>query len=183
MPHAESHNLPEYYVAAIKNVQQEAKYIGAEGTYLDCEPYGMSEQKETLKKATTHTEVEIAISDAINVVGLVDYVSPTSSSNSERYVWYMGNLGDIRLDLKPYYVNTSTGKVVHNPPGDFIYTMGGWGSFVTNPSRNINPKAKTLTVEEAKAIDLEVVRLTHPNCWHHWVYIPYKEFADVVRRF
>ncbi len=178
LPGPASHFDATYYAAAISTLRAEARLLGAVGTFLDAEPYGDSAQKPTLKfkhlTAEDRQAISAAVRDAVQYAGPVDLIYPASSNLSTHYSWPLEGLARFRCDAKPFYQRKSSGQIVARPPTGYEHKLHFWGSFVTTPaSRQIGGATSTswtLTIDEAKALDLDIIRERFSECRGLWVY-------------
>ncbi len=186
LPGPDSHLDATYYAAAISTLRAEARLLGAVGTFLDAEPNARAEQKPTLKNKRLAPEDRLAIStairEAVKYAGQVDLLYPTSSNRASHYAWPLEGLARFRCDAKPYYQHKSSGKIFANPPAGYEHKLDLWGSFVTPVSRQIGGTGSTswtLTIDDAKALNLDIIRQRYPECRGFWVYTD--ELVEVLR--
>ncbi|MCO6436513.1 MAG: hypothetical protein J5J06_05450 [Phycisphaerae bacterium] len=175
-----------FYAEAIEHLRREAEALGATATLLDVETYGRCAQKALQKLELTEGDRAViggAVDAAVRRVGAVDVVLPTSSSRATHYAWPLGKLGLLRADNKTYYTPRGDGRVVANPPAGFVQRLDLWGSNVgLGRSVDVAGTFAKLTVDQAKAIDLETIRERWPECRGFWVYADHDILADVLRQ-
>ena len=185
MPDKWQYRYAAYYAAAIANLKAEARHLGAAGTFLDAEPYGDSVHKEILKnkpEILEHSRIRASIYEAVAGTGPVDIIYPYDSMNPKKYTWLMSGLGRIRWGAKMYYTRDPSKPINANPPDGVAYVPGLITSFATKVSRAVgSPKQMTLTPAEVRAIDMNLARKRFPSIQGQGIYIPYAEFAEVVK--
>lgn len=174
---------PEYYAAFIANLNREARFLGADRTAADVEPNGIPANEGLLKTGGPQERklIQRAIRHAVRVVGQVDIVMPSASANKEHFAWATVDMGRDRWGNKAHYARTPD-EVIANPPDGVTHKMDIWVSFATTKSRAVgSPQNMTLTPTEVQAIDMEAVRKLRPSIRGQGVYIPDKEFVEVLK--
>lgn len=176
-----------HYVAAISTVKNEARAIGAVGTFLDSEPYGECAQKWSLKRKkltdVDRRRIHEAMDAALNITGPVDVIYPSSSSPSWHFAWSMAELGTLRCDSKTYFAKAPRYKLPKiRPPSGYAHRVDLWGSAVGlgRPEDVYNGNA-ALTPSEVVALDRSIIRQRFPHCRGFWVWVPNSILPEVIR--
>ncbi len=138
---------PNYYARAIKEVQLEARAIGAEFTGIDIEPYGSFPFKKQLLRGGVGSGKEYeplvsAVKEAVSMSGQVDFVMPTYTA-SPRYIYnVVVELGKWKIAEHTYFDNP---KKINDRRRPFDI----FGAYISTTKRNRrNPKTPFFTAKE-----------------------------------
>lgn len=177
----DAQDSPAYYTAAIDVVKQEARLIGAVGTFLDIEPYGKNGPQKWLKTATLtpgqRCVMRWAVRQAVQTVGPVTLLEPGSRESPDRYNWPL-------LDLASTWGHTKTYKAkppdwqfppIRPPPG-VQFRLDLWGMWVGSYDDVCKPADVA-----AWLADFPVIRKRYPECQGLFIYIEAKDFAETLR--
>ncbi|MCO6437544.1 MAG: hypothetical protein J5J06_10690 [Phycisphaerae bacterium] len=186
-PGPSAHRDPSFYVKAIRRLRVEAEELGAVGTFLDVEPYGRCAQKAMKRRDLTDEDrkaIRDAVAQAVQQAGPVDLIYPTSSSRRTHYAWPFAELGLLRMDAKTYYTPRADADLppIRAPRG-FEHRPNLWGVNVgLGRPEDVEGPHKKLTIAQAKALDVEVMKRRFPQCRGVWVYADYDLLPEVLRR-
>ena len=181
--YANAHTDPAFYANALARVKEETKRLGAYGSLLDVEAYGASPQKTAIKRRdlrdTEREIIEGAVARAVAAAGRVDFIFPTASTRPGSFVWPLTGLGVNRCDPKSYYSTAPGYKVNARHPTSHVHRIHLWGSHV-KPASSAESDRR-LTPDQVKAIDLDVVRESYPECIGQWVYVPPGDLSETLK--
>jgi len=141
---------PNYYARAIKEVQLEARAIGAEFTGIDIAPYGHFPFKKQLLwggvggvgSGKEYEPLLSAVKEAVSMSGQVDFVMPTYTAYP-RYIYnVVVELGKWKIAEYTYYDNP---KKINDRRRPFDI----FGAYISTTKRNRrNPKTPFFTAKE-----------------------------------
>jgi hypothetical protein len=138
---------PNYYASAIKEVQLEARAIGAEFTGIDIEPYGHFPFKKQLLQGGVGSGKEFkslvsAVKEAVSMSGQVDFVMPTYTASPRHLYNVVVELGKWKIAEHTYYDNPKKINDRRRPFNIF-------GAYISTTKRNRrNPKTPFFTARE-----------------------------------
>lgn len=185
---AGSEYQPAFYAAAIRQVQGEAKALGAAGCGLDCEPYGESLQnyfKDGLGEWPMRG-IRHAIEQAIQMYsGRVDLVFPAGHFRDNWFAWPMSLLGKEGIGTYTYYATSAKELGIQNrtpnPPSGYLTTVGQtyWGQHVGQPGDK-QMSMSLVTPAQLEAIDWDEIRAEYSTIKGCFIYIGHPSFAYML---